>query len=259
MNIKDFVDIGKMNELLWNWAVATQMATVVLDQDGNVISDNVGGTDFCMKYTKGSEEGRKRCQKCDRECEGVYHCHSGLTDFSIPIVVEDMILGKVVGGQVLDKEPDEETFRAVARQIGVDPDTYIRALREVPVRSEDSIRASAGLLGDLINYIVNFQYRIYVDRNFQKALNDNIDKAIEKIEEISIKSKELNKIESKQRILALNASIEAARAGEAGRGFSVVAQEVGKLAGMSGEINIVIKETLNGIEESVRAIDKARK
>lgn len=259
MEIKDFIDMGRFNAMIRNWSKATRMAVVVLDQHGNIISDDVGGTEFCRRYTKGTEEGRRRCQKCDRECEGIYHCHSGLTDFSIPIVVAGgEVVGKVVGGQVLDAKPDEEAFREIARQIGVDPDAYIRALADVPVRSKESIEAAATLIGDFVNCVVNFEYNINVEQKLQKALNDNIDKAVDKIEAINLKTKELGKIESKQRILALNASIEAARAGEAGKGFSVVAQEVGKLAGISGEINAVIKETLSDIEEAVSAIDKAR-
>lgn len=57
----------------------------------------------------------------------------------------------------------------------------------------------------------------------------------------------IDEIAESTNLLALNASIEAARAGEAGRGFTVVAQEVGKLAGNT-------KESLDTVSEMVTKI-----
>lgn len=55
------------------------------------------------------------------------------------------------------------------------------------------------------------------------------------VEEISSKTKVIHDIAFKTKVLSFNASVEAERAGARGRGFSVVAQEMKRLAEISGK------------------------
>lgn len=71
----------------------------------------------------------------------------------------------------------------------------------------------------------------------QEALQKS--KSVTKINDLT---EDILEISSQTNLLALNASIEAARAGEAGRGFSVVADEIRSLADSS-------RETANKIQE----------
>lgn len=61
MNIRDFMDLQKMQKVQDEFSNATGLAAIAIDNDGQYLTEGSNFTDFCMKYTRGSLEGNKRC------------------------------------------------------------------------------------------------------------------------------------------------------------------------------------------------------
>ncbi|BAU58225.1 methyl-accepting chemotaxis protein [Halorhodospira halochloris] len=91
------------------------------------------------------------------------------------------------------------------------------------------------------------------------SLSDNVNQSSASIHALEEQSGKIGQvlevirgIADQTNLLALNAAIEAARAGESGRGFTVVAEEVRKLAQKTQDSIGDIQEMVEGIQEGTR-------
>lgn len=256
MTLLDYVDLDKLQNMQDMFSLATGMAAVTVDLKGNFITKPSNFTDFCMNNVRKSPVGAKRCAKCDAEGKGSYTCHAGLMDFAEPIIVNDTQLGNILGGQVLPKQPDIEKFKELARELDIPEDRCINALSKVSVRPEDSIQAAAHLLRELVSTLISLSYSKYKDNSKGAIVKDEIEKLTQNSEDITAKTNDLEAISKRQNILALNASIEAARAGDAGRGFAIVAGQMGDLAKRSSEIYTSIIADAGAIHTSADTLER---
>lgn len=299
ITLLDIIDRQTLQSLQDAFAEATGMAALTTDDTGSV-TELSNGTDFCMNFTRASRIGCERCNQCDlmggEESSktgkpAVYYCHGGLVDFAAPIILNGKHIGSLIGGQVLPEPPDEEKFRRIAKEIDVDPDAYIEALKKIKIVPKAQIDAAANLLYQMANALsqVGYQRMLAVNKTNESSATieeinarfEKIDASISKVtesmnalnavcDEISAATensakavantdsivKAIESASTQLTLIGFNASIEAKRAGgTTGAGFNVIAQEVRTLADRNTKQAGDVEATLSDIKAAIRGIN----
>ncbi|MBI4756377.1 MAG: type IV pili methyl-accepting chemotaxis transducer N-terminal domain-containing protein [Betaproteobacteria bacterium] len=125
---------------------------------------------------------------------------------------------------------------------------------QVARQSLDAARKGANAVEDSIKGMHEIRGHIQETSKRIKRLGESSQEIGEIVELISDITEQTN-------VLALNAAIQAASAGEAGRGFSVVAEEVQRLAERSGEatkqIAAIVKTIQTDTQDAVMAMESS--
>ena len=241
IKLSDVFDMDFLQSFQDSFARAAGMTAVTVDKDGKPVTRPTDWSEFCMKYTRGTAEGCRRCEQCDKNGgetaartgkPAVYECHAGLMDFGAPILVDGQQIGSILGGQILNAPPDEDKFRAYAKEIGADPEKYVEAVRKIQIMPRERLEHAAQTLFLMASFFSKMGHYRYQLRKMAASINETAMQVSATMEELAASANDVN-------------------AGTAGAGFAVVSEEIGKLADSSRETVDKIQEFTNQIGESV--------
>lgn len=175
----------QLYKLLGNWSKSCGMATVIIVNEGNKVSEDFGMTEFC-KMVQSCGKGLECCKKTWKtDLSGVYECPFGFMDFSIPIVLPDgQVLGKVLAGQALSVNQNEEDILKKTSELGIDDETIKDVLSRMHRKTDTEMQGAYALLKETLSFFIEKSYYVWKTNNDLKGTPTQKDKVLSQITQI---------------------------------------------------------------------------
>ena len=147
-------DLKKLNELLDDFNKVTGLTVSLWDGEHNQLAFSPKIIpDFC-KLVKSTEAGRDACLKSDialcklsyeKKEPVIHYCHAGLVDVAMPILYNDVLLGYMMFGQVLDKGATLPNIEA-CKSYGLSETEVLTAYSKLKFFEKETIDSAMNIL-----------------------------------------------------------------------------------------------------------------
>lgn len=178
------------------------IASVITDIDGNPLTNNSNFSSFCMNYVRQSPEGLNNCKYCDAiggfsakriMRPVIYTCHTGLTDFASPIIIDGQLVGCFLCGQVLTNNLPKNHFKKIAKKLNLNSNNLDTALKTLKLMPFEKVEYFANFLFEISTRISNFSHYQNIGNKSTQALENNLNNLFSIIAEYSNKNEEKKK------------------------------------------------------------------
>ncbi|MBU3170389.1 sensor histidine kinase [Clostridium estertheticum] len=167
LKITDILDVELLQKLQDNFSKNMDIASVIVDINGNPVTKPSRFTNFCTNFIQNSVLGNNKCSASHRKCgEGaaksakpyICTCHAGLIDFAAPILVNGEHIGTILGGQFLIKKPSASDFKNIIKEPTTSENRFLEALSEINVIEEQKLKLAVETVFIIANSISQMGY-----------------------------------------------------------------------------------------------------
>ncbi len=186
------INIDKLNRIIDDFYKITGVMIGAYDVDFKMLSSRyIPHCSFCKAVRK-YDKLNKKCHECDiegiKKCTGsrstqTYLCHMGLVEAITPIYSDNILVGYILIGQMLDRGNIESIKKNIENMDdSIDKKELYCAIDDVSVFSKDKIESVVSLMDICTKYlmlekVVNVKLSLLSSR-INDYINNNLDKDI---------------------------------------------------------------------------------
>lgn len=170
LELQDLIDMEILEKLQDSLHSVLGISTGIADVNGVALASHSSWTNFCGGHIKKSRRGLAACENCDKQgmlsametkCATTYMCHTGLTDFAVPIVIGGKTMGCFLGGQVATEPLTRTHVNMLARRYEIDPDELWESSKKIRIIRPELLDEIAQFVYDVANIISGMAYQRY--------------------------------------------------------------------------------------------------